>query len=94
MLRSDQLYCIDAQVHSKTDSLSRYLRPSGTRVPARRTNENAGDILKQLNSSVKSPAGNHVEGDIGITVVDPFGAGPSGDDGEDDHPEAIHEARP
>ena len=59
---------------------------------ARRTGKHSGDILKQLNSAVERPAGNHVEGDIGITVVDPLVAGAPGDHGEDDHPETVHEA--
>jgi hypothetical protein len=40
------------------------------------------------------PASTHVEGDIGITVVDPVVAGASGDHGKDDHPETVHEACP
>src|SRR6266498_1708268 len=37
--------------------------------------KHSGDILQQLESAVERSAGNHVEGDIGITVVDPVGAG-------------------
>jgi len=44
-----------------------------------------------LKSAVERPAGNHVEGDIGITVIDPVVAGAPGDHGEDDHPETVHE---
>ena len=50
------------------------------------------DIFHQLEFAVELSAGNHVEGDIGITFVDPVGAGAPGDYGEDDHSETIHEA--
>ena len=56
---------------------------------ARRTVKHLGDILEQLKSAVERPAGNHVEGDIGITVVDPVAACAPGDDGKDDHPETL-----
>ena len=59
---------------------------------ARRTGKHRGAVLQQLNSAVERLAGNHVEGDIEITVVDPVVAGAPGDHGEDDHPETVHEA--
>lgn len=56
------------------------------------TGKHPGDVLKQLKSAVECPASNHVEGDIGIAVVDPLVAGVPGDHGEDDHAETVHEA--
>lgn len=52
----------------------------------RRTSKHCGEILKQLESAVEGSAGNHVEGDIGITVVAPIAAGAPSDHREDDHP--------
>lgn len=65
---------------------------SGTKVRARRTGKHPGDVLKQLKSAVERPAGNHVQSDVRITVIDPVVASAPGDHGEDDHPESIHEA--
>src|SRR5436190_10862274 len=65
---------------------------SGSRVRAGWTGEHRGDVLEQLESAVERSAGNHLEGDIGIPVVDPVAAGASGDHGEDDHAETVHQA--
>lgn len=35
----------------------------------------------------------HIEGNIGIAVVDPFPTGVSGDDGKHNHAEAVDKAR-
>src|SRR5439155_13032704 len=58
---------------------------SGSGVRARWTGEHRGDVLEQLESAVERSAGNHLEGDIGIPVVDAVAAGAPRDHGEDDH---------
>jgi hypothetical protein len=45
-----------------------------------------------LDSPVERLAGNHVEGNIGITVVDPIGSGSTCDHGENDHPKTVYES--
>src|SRR5262245_13115580 len=62
---------------------------SGIVVHARRTGKHSGDILQQLNPAVEGSAGNHIERDVGIAVVDAFRAGGTGDHGEHHDPEAI-----
>jgi pimeloyl-ACP methyl ester carboxylesterase len=66
---------------------------SGSGVRAGWTGKHCRDILEQLESAVERSAGNHVEGDIGITVIDPVAAGAPGDHGEDDHAKTVHQAR-
>jgi hypothetical protein len=58
-----------------------------------RTGEHPGDILEELDAVVERPAGNHVEGDIGVSDIDALAAGFTGDHGENDHPETVHQAR-
>src|SRR5205809_2596967 len=59
---------------------------------ARRPGQNRRSVLEQLDAPVERPAVDHVESDIGIAVVDPLPAAASGDDGKDNHAEAVHEA--
>jgi hypothetical protein len=54
-----------------------------------RTGKHLRDILEQLESAVERLAGNHVEGDVGVPVVDPVAAGAPGDHGEDDDAETV-----
>jgi hypothetical protein len=56
------------------------------------TGEHRRDVFEQLESAVERSAGNHLEGDIGIPVVDAVAAGAPGDHGEDDHAETVHQA--
>src|SRR5215212_11892325 len=58
---------------------------------AGRPGQNRGDVLEQLQPTVEGAAGNHVQGDVGVPVVDPVPTGASGDDWEDDHAEPVHE---
>jgi hypothetical protein len=58
---------------NKKGDVSRYTtfaapKPSGTLVCTRRTGKHSGDILQQLNPAVEGSAGNHIEGNIGITI--------------------------
>ena len=70
-----------------------HLRPSSNRsAAARRTGEDGGHVLEQLEPAVERSAGDHLEADVGIPVVDALPPGAAGDDGEDDHPEAVDEA--
>jgi hypothetical protein len=71
--------------------LWRSARGSGRRgIAVRWTGEDYGHVLEQLQPAVECTAGDHFEGDVGIRVVDPFPPGAAGDDGEDDHPEAVN----
>jgi hypothetical protein len=45
-------------------------------VRARWTGEHRGNVLEQLESAVERSAGSHLEGDIGVPVVDAVAAGP------------------
>src|SRR5919197_2634403 len=60
---------------------------SGSGVRAGWTSEHRGDALEQLESAVERSAGNHLEGDIGISIVDAVAAGDHGANGEDEHAE-------
>jgi hypothetical protein len=62
---------------------------SGSRVRAGWPGKHRREVLEQLEPAVERSAGNHVEGDIGITVVDPVAASAPGDHGEDDHAETV-----
>ena len=62
---------------------------SGSRVRAGWPGKHRREVLEQLEPAVERSAGNHVEGDIGITVVDPVVASAPGDHGEDDHTETV-----
>ncbi len=59
---------------------------------SRWTGQHPGDILQQLEPAIECTAGNHVQGDVGITVINPFIAAAPGDHGKDDEPETVHEA--
>ena len=50
------------------------------------------DVFEELGAAVERAARDHVEGDVGIAVVDPFPARAPGDHREDEHPEAIDQA--
>ena len=50
-----------------------------------------GTYSNSWSPSVEGAALNQVEPDVGISVVDPILAGRTGDDGEDDNLEAIHQ---
>src|SRR5829696_2344513 len=54
-----------------------------------RTVEHGGHVLQQLESSLEGAALDKVEPEVGISVIDPILAGRTGDDREDDNPEAI-----
>lgn len=54
--------------------------------------EHRGVVLEQLDSAVERPACHHIEGNIGITIVDTFAAGLPSDDREDDHSETVDKA--
>ena len=62
------------------------------RVCARRTGQDARNVLEQLDATIERPAGDHLERDIRVPVVDPVATGASRDDREHDHAEAVHEA--
>ena len=58
-----------------------------------RSGQNRGLVLDELQSTVESAAAEHVEGNIGIAVVDSVPTGAPGDDWEDDHAETVYKAR-
>ena len=62
-------------------------------MPAGWPGKHRRDILEQLEPAVERSAGDHVERDIGIAVVDPVAAGAPGDHREDDHAETVDQAR-
>src|SRR5262245_10514512 len=51
--------------------------------------EHAWPVLDELGAAVEGAVVDHVEGDVGIAVVDAFRAGGTGDHGEHHDPEAI-----
>jgi hypothetical protein len=87
------------QTASRTPSIAQSLLPASQgRVRsgiglggAGRPGKNRGDVLEQLQPTVKGAAANHVQGDVGVPVVDPVPTAASGDDWEDDHAETVHE---
>src|SRR3954447_7692793 len=54
--------------------------------------EHCRDVLEQLQRVAERAALDQLEGDVGIPVEDPAPPGGAGDDGEQDHAEAVHEA--
>ena len=55
--------------------------------------QNRGLVLDKLQSTVESAAAEHVEGNIGIAVVDSVSTGAPGDNWEDDNAETVYKAR-
>jgi hypothetical protein len=49
---------------------------------ARRTAEDCGHVLEQLEPAVEEAAGDHLEADVRVPVVDPLASGDAGDDGK------------
>src|SRR5690349_19677924 len=60
-------------------------------VGARWPSKNRRNVLKELDAAIEGAAADHVQRNIGIAVVDPFPAAASGDNGKDDHAEAVHQ---
>src|SRR5215207_5398393 len=54
--------------------------------------EHAGPVLDQLDAAVEGAVVDHLEGDVGVAVVDAFCAGGAGDHREHHDAEAIHES--
>ena len=58
-----------------------FLEIAGQRLTAaRRTRQDGGHVLDELQLAVERPAGNHIEGHVRISVVDPLPPGAAGDD--------------
>src|SRR3954463_2399174 len=58
----------------------------------RRVLEHAWLVLDQLDAAVESPVLDHLEGDVRVSVVDPFFARGPGDHREHPDPEAVDES--
>src|SRR5262249_43613740 len=82
-----------SQGHASVRSLPRRraCRSAVCTVGARRPSQNCRNVLHQLDATVEGPAADHVESNIGIAVVDAVPTAGAGDDGKDDHTEAVHE---
>src|SRR5688572_239572 len=67
--------------HADTPSCGRTARPchsSGELTAARRTGEDGGHVLEELQPAVERPAGDHFEAHVRISVVDPLPPGAAG----------------
>jgi hypothetical protein len=69
-----------------------FLRRSGTR--RRPAGRRELWVLEHLQPAVEGAVVDELESDVGVPVEDPVTAGGTGDDGEDDDPVAVHQARP
>jgi hypothetical protein len=60
-------------------------------VGKRWPDEHGGHVIEELEPAIEDPAVYHLERHIGIVIEDPIPARDAGDDGEDHHPEAVHQ---
>lgn len=59
---------------------------------AGRAVQHSRHVLDQLDPAVEGAAVHHVEGNVGVAVIDPFLAGGASDDREHHHPEPVDKA--